>query len=475
MQSLIGRSKEIITLENKYKSTSAEFVAVYGRRRVGKTYLVREVFKDRITFQHTGVAKAGLRDQLGRFYASLLRYFDAGTNDQISSPKDWFAAFDLLINLLEKKGGEGRKVVFLDELPWMDTRNAKFLPALEHFWNSWASNRRDLLLIVCGSAAAWMVKHLLNNKGGLHNRVTERIRLRPFTLAETAAFLQAKNSVYDSYQIVLLYMTFGGIPFYLDKIKVDQSVLQNVNALCFHHDAPFRDEYDNLYHSLFEKADQHLKIVAALSNKKKGLSRAEIIRYTGIANGGGLTRLLRELEESHFIRKYKTFGKKEKEALYQLVDMFSLFHQAFIVNADPDDEHFWLNMHQTPAYAAWSGYAFEMVCLLHVPQIKDALGIRSVQTSVASWHSPEAQMDLVIDRKDQVINLCEIKFSIDRFSIDKAYSENLRRKISAFKTATGTTKAIFLTLISTYGLAPGPHSDLVQNDIGMEALFREIG
>jgi uncharacterized protein len=473
MQLFIGRNKEAAILESKYKSTSAEFVAIYGRRRVGKTYLVREVFKDRITFQHTGVANVGLRDQLGRFYASMLRHFE--TDAHLRPPKDWFAAFDLLIAMLEKKGGEDRKVVFLDELPWLDTRNSKFLPALEHFWNSWAGARRDILLVVCGSAAAWMVKNLLNNKGGLHNRVTERIRLRPFTLSETAAFLQAKNGVFDPYQIVLLYMTFGGIPFYLEKIKTDQSVLQNVNTLCFKQDAPLRDEYDNLYHSLFEQADRHLKIVEALSGKKKGLSRAGIIRHTGIANGGGLTRLLRELEESHFIRKYKAFGKKQREPLYQLVDLFSLFHQAFIKNTDPDDENFWLNAHQTPAYTAWSGYAFEMVCLLHLPQIKDALGIRGVQTSVASWHSPEAQIDLVIDRKDQVVNLCEMKFSIDRFSIDKAYSENLRRKISAFKTATGTQKAIFLTLISTYGLAPGPYADLVQNDITMEALFREGG
>ncbi|MBX2927410.1 MAG: AAA family ATPase [Saprospiraceae bacterium] len=473
MQLLVGRTKEAVLLESKYQSMSAEFVAIYGRRRVGKTYLVREVFKERITFQHTGVANAGLRDQLGRFYASLLRLVESAGH--LSPPEDWFEAFDLLIDVIEQKGGEGKKVIFLDELPWLDTRNSKFLPALEHFWNSWASARRDILLVVCGSAAAWMVKNLLHNKGGLHNRVTERIRLRPFTLAETATFLKTKNGVYDPYQVVLLYMTFGGIPFYLEKIKTDQSVLQNVNALCFHPDAPLRDEYDNLYRSLFEQADQHLKIVEALSGKKKGLSRAEIIRHTGIANGGGLTRLLRELEESHFIRKYKAFGKKEKDALYQLVDLFSLFHHTFIHNTDPDDENFWLNAHQTPAYAVWSGYAFEMVCLLHVPQIKDALGIRGVQTSVAAWHSPEAQIDLVIDRKDQVINLCEMKFSIDQFSIDKVYSENLRRKINTFKTATDTKKAVFLTLISTYGLAPGMYAGLVQNDITMEALFREPG
>lgn len=316
-----------------------------------------------------------------------------------------------------------------------------------------------------------MVRNLLNNKGGLHNRVTERIRLQPFTLAETKAFLEAKNGVYDNYQIVLLYMTFGGIPFYLEKVAVNQSVLQNVDRLCFGPDAPFRSEYDNLYRSLFEQAHQHLKIVDALSAKKKGLSRAQIIQHTGISDGGGLSRLLRELEESHFIRKYKAFGKSKRAALYQLVDMFSLFHHAFIKEADPDDEHFWLNAHQTPAYAAWSGYAFEMACLLHVPQIKDALGIRGVQATVATWHSPEAQIDLVIDRKDQVVNLCEMKFSIAPFTIDKTYSEKIRRKMGAFQAATGTKKALFLTMITTYGLAPGMYAGLAQQDLTMEALF----
>ncbi|MCS7037954.1 MAG: ATP-binding protein [Saprospiraceae bacterium] len=471
-QLLIGRSKEAAILESRYRSLSAEFVAVYGRRRVGKTYLVREVFQDRLTFQHTGVANAGLRDQLDRFYASLLRHFDAA--ERWRPPQNWFEAFDLLISALENHANPGKKVVFLDELPWLDTRNSRFLSALEHFWNSWASARRDILLIVCGSAAAWMVKNLLHNKGGLHNRVTERIRLRPFTLAETDAFLKAKGGVYDPYQTVLLYMAFGGIPFYLEKIRTDQSILQNVNALCFHSDAPLRNEYDNLYRSLFDQADQHLKIVEALSTKKKGLDRAEIVRYTGISDGGSLTRLLQELEESHFIRKYKAFGKKQRDPLYQLVDLFSLFHHTFIKHTDPDDENFWLNAHQTPAYAAWSGYAYEMVCLLHLPQIKEALGIRGVQTSVSSWHNAEAQVDLVIDRKDQVIHLCEIKFSLAPFAISKAYSENLHRKVNAFREATGTRKAIFLTLISTYGLAPGPYAGLVQNDIRMEALFKEV-
>lgn len=432
--------------------------------------MIREVFGARLCFQHTGVANVGMKDQLGRFYASLIRSFRA--SELASVPKDWFQAFDLLIDCLEKKEDKGKKVIFLDELPWMDTHKSKFLSALEHFWNSWASGRRDILLIVCGSTAAWMVKNLLNNKGGLHNRVTERMRLRPFTLAETARFLEAKNAAFDSYQLVLFYMVFGGIPFYLEKIKTNQSMAQNINALCFEKDAPFRSEYDNLYRSLFNQADKHLKIVEALSEKKKGLSRAALAQLTGISDGGTLTRLLKELEESHFIRRYKTFGKVKREHLYQLIDLFSLFHQTFIRKVDSDDTNVWLNALETPRYHAWSGYAFEMVCLLHVSQIKDALGIRGVQTAVCAWHAPQAQIDLVIDRKDQVVNLCEMKFSIDKFTINKTYHENLRREISVFREVTATRKAIFLTMLTTYGLEENAYSGIAQNSLTMEDLFR---
>ena len=361
----------------------------------------------------------------------------------------------------------------MDELPWLDTHGSGFLTALEHFWNSWASARDDILLIVCGSAASWMIKNLIRNKGGLHNRVTARIKVEPFTLAETEQLLLSKNSVYDRYSILLLYMVFGGIPFYLELIDTGQSAMQNINELCFESTAPFREEYADLYASLFKKSERHIAVVKALATKKKGLSRDELIKLSKLSNGGGLTRILKELEESNFIRRYRSFGKKEKDSLYQLIDFYSLFYLNFIKNSSPDDENYWINAVESPLFNVWSGYAFEMACLHHVRQIKQALEIGGVQTSVSSWHSREAQIDLIIDRKDQTINLCEMKFSIDPFRIDKKYAANLRNKIGSFKAATRTRKSVFLTMISTYGVSNNLYASMVQKDLTMEVLFEK--
>lgn len=423
-----------------------------------------------MSFYHTGVANAGKQDQIQRFMSSIFRYFPQAQGLS-ALPKDWFAAFDCLRDMIERSPQTGKKIIFLDELPWMDTPKSKFLAALEFFWNSWVAHRRDILLIVCGSAAAWMVKNLMNNHGGLHNRVTERIRLRPFNLYETEQFLKSMGCVYERYEIIQLYMTFGGIPFYLNKIRPHKSVLQNVNALCFSTDAAFRNEYHNLYASLFKKSQRHIAIVEALSKKKKGLMRNEIIQLSGQKNGGGLSRVLKELEESSFIRKYRSFGKKQKDALYQLVDPFSLFHLQFMRHADIDDENFWLNTYETPTYASWSGYAFEMVCLQHAQQLKKALGIQGVQTSIYAWQSKEAQIDLVIDRRDRVINLCEMKYAVRPFLIDKNYAERLRTKLGSFKAKTDTKKAIFLTFVSTFGLKANKYSGLIQQDLTMDILF----
>ncbi|MAT53524.1 MAG: ATPase [Saprospirales bacterium] len=472
MEKLVGRQREVSKLKAYANSDKSEFVAIYGRRRVGKTYLVRECFAGQFAFQVTGLNNGSMRDQLAEFHAALQLY---SPKEMAIRPFDsWLEAFRQLTRVLESQASMGKKVVFLDELPWMDTPKSRFLMGLEHFWNSWASARRDILLIVCGSAASWMIKNLLNNKGGLHNRVTGRIKLEPFSLAETEEFLRYKQSALDRYQIIQLYMTLGGIPFYLDQVEPGKSAVQNINNLCFEKNAPLRSEYDNVYASLFKLSERHKAVVEALATKRKGLVRSEISLLSGISNGGGLTRILKELEESSFIRTYRSFGKKQQDTLYQLVDLYSLFYLNFIRNTSPDDENFWINAMESAKYRAWSGYAFEMVCLHHVKQIKKALGISGVQTSIYSWHSKDAQVDLVIDRKDQVVNLCEMKFSLYPFSITREYADKLRNKIAAFKMATKTRKSIFITMVTTFGLMQTPYAYMAQNEIEMNALFEQV-
>ncbi|MCS7035624.1 MAG: ATP-binding protein [Saprospiraceae bacterium] len=469
MQKIIGRELEVQKLQALWARPRSEFVAVYGRRRVGKTFLVRNALWGKVTFHVTGLASAPMAQQLGSFHAELVKRSQG--EGVWPPPKDWFSAFRQLMEWLERRPESEKKVVFLDELPWLDTRNSGFLSALEHFWNHWASARNDILLIVCGSAAAWMLNNVIRNRGGLHNRITERIRIEPFTLRECERYFREKNAIFDRYQLLQLYMVFGGIPFYLDRIDPALSAAQNINQLCFGGEVFFREEYDNLYASLFSKCERHTAVIEALARKGMGLTREEILKLTHLPDAGSTTRILTELEESHFIRAYRPFGKTTRNRLFQLVDPYSLFYLKFIRNADPDDDQYWLNLGDHPTFRAWSGYAFEMVCLHHIREIKEALGIAGVQTSVSAWRSKEAQIDLVIDRRDHVINLCEMKFSLHPVLIDKGYAETLQRKVERFAAHTQTKKALALTLITTYGLAPGPHAAVVRKTLTMDALF----
>jgi hypothetical protein len=391
-------------------------------------------------------------------------------------PENWFVAFGQLEELLSKSK-KRKKVVFLDELPWLDTAQSGFIQALDYFWNSYASARKDIILIVCGSAASWMINTLIHNKGGLHNRVTHRIRLEPFSLSECEAFFQSRAGVFNRYQLIQLYMVMGGIPFYLDHVDVGMSASQNIDRLCFQRDGLLVEEFSDLYTSLFNKAEKHLSVIEVLSKKAKGLTRTEIIENTKLPNAGSTTRILKELEESGFIRKYLSFGKKEKSSLYQLSDFYSLFYIKFIRGNHALNENNWINGLDTPQQRSWSGYAFEQVCLAHLAQIKQALGISGIQTNSSSWintgEGNKRQIDLVIDRKDGVINICEMKFSINPFTIDKKYHAELQDKIETFRTATQTNKSIFLTMITTFGIVRNTYSNsIVQNSFKMDDLFR---
>jgi uncharacterized protein len=473
---VIGREKEIQVMEGLKESAKSEFLAVYGRRRVGKTYLIRSVFEGEFLFQLTGLANTKLHGQLANFHRALVRHNPQ--KEQLPVAKNWFDAFQQLIDFVEASKN-AKKVIFLDELPWFDTPNSGFISALEHFWNSWASARRDVLLIVCGSSASWIIHKLINNKGGLHNRVTKRIKLEPFTLAEVQAFFKQKNSAFEQYQIVQLYMVLGGIPYYLDMVDVRESAIQNINRLCFTADGDLRTEFDNLYASLFKNAQDHVTVIEALATKSSGLDRNELIEKAKLKNGGGTTQVLNELEACGFIRKYPAFGKKEKGQVYQLIDFYSLFYLSFIKTSNTIDENLWINGVDHPAYRAWSGYAFEMTCLHHLKEMKHALGISGVFTNTSTWYSAEktnkAQIDLLIDRRDGIINVCEMKFSLQEFTIDKAYAQTLVNKVAVFREQTKTKKSTFLTLITSFGLQANEYSRAyVQNVITFSDLFKRI-
>ncbi len=468
---MVGRLEEIKELNRLYESDESEFVAVYGRRRVGKTYLVRETFADRFAFCHTALPNATRRQQLAHFKKSLEEF-----GHPCAVPKDWFAAFAALGEVVQASPMR-RKVVFLDELPWLDTAKSDFLMALESFWNEWASARKDILLVVCGSAAAWMVKNLFRNRGGLHNRVTARICLQPFTLGECLKFAEERGLSMSQSDVAECYMALGGIPYYWRYLARGLSLPQNIDRLCFAADAPLRHEFDELYSSLFSHAEVYKKIVASLARKKIGMTRGELLEALDAVPTGRLSEALETLESSGFVRSYRSFGAKKKNAIFQLIDPFTLFHFRFL-DAPPSDEHFWTSTLMSSAQSAWRGLAFERLCLLHLRQIRRALGVGAVHVEAYGWsfrgdatYPDGVQIDLILDRADNVINVCEMKYAAGAYAIDKATVRSLEQKVGTFRGVTKTRKAIHLTLVTANGVLKNAYSGRVQSEVTLNDLF----
>jgi len=468
---MIGRKEEQALLRSLAHSGEAEFVVVYGRRRVGKTWLVRETFEDDFLFGYTGINNVGRAQELAEFTKALRRQ---GLSLD-TEPRTWFDAFDGLRTLVEQANKDKPIVIFLDELPWMDNRKSEFIPAFEHFWNGWASGMKSLTLVTCGSAASWISKKIFRNKGGLYNRVTRSIKLLPFTLAECREYFDSRGIVMNLHDMIESYMIFGGIPYYLKMIEQRYSLALNVDALCFAEAAPLRGEFDTLFSSLFGDSVKYVEVVEALCGKNKGMDREAIAKAVRFGNGGNLTRILHELEECGFIRRYRPYGREKNGSLYQLVDPFTLFHLNFIRQVH--SENYWSSFTDNSRHRAWSGYAFEQVCLAHIRQIRQALGILGVLTDVSGWRSrnPDeggAQVDLVIERNDNVINLCEMKYADSPFVIDKKNDLELRNKVGAFQRETRTRKAVHLTMVTPYGVKHNSYSGVFQSEVTMEDLFK---
>ena len=473
---MIGRKYERQKLADLTFSNKAELLSIIGRRRVGKTYLIREHYQEQIVFEFTGTQYASKNNQLKKFAQKLSEYTNSPLG--VATPKDWAAAFIQLKTYLKTFEKSTQKpVVFFDEVPWISSRRSGFLNEFGYWWNDWAS-RQNIIVIICGSAASWMIDKVVNNKGGLHNRITEYIHLQPFTLAEVKKYLFSINLMLDDYQVLQLYMSIGGIPHYLQHIRKGESATQIINRLCFNKDGILRNEFNNLYAALYEGHERHIAVVKALATKWKGLSRKDIIKLTNLSNGGSLTKILSELESSSFIKEIIPFGKKRNDTLYRLIDEYSLFYLTFIDRQRAGKKDIWLQSSQENNYKIWRGYAFENICIKHVEAIKQSLGISGIYTEVSSFRSHPTlegegiQIDMLIDRKDQSINLCEMKFYNDELTLSKADATKLRHRRSRFQQISKTKKTIFNTIITTYGIHANQHSyGQVDNSVTMDDLF----
>jgi uncharacterized protein len=491
-ESIIGRQAEQKRLAEILGSREAELVALYGRRRVGKTFLVREFFAGHTYFEVTGEKEQSSKVQIARFCHETARVFFGGR--PLPPCESWAAAFELLAGAVEdhvKRHPHTPVIVFLDELPWLATHRSGLMGALDHTWNARLSKIKALRMILCGSAAAWMLDKLVFAKGGLYNRITQRIELRPFLLGESSAFLSARGIHLSRRQMSLLYMAVGGIPHYLRQVRRGRSAAQAIGDLCFGRDGLLRDEFPNLFGSLFSAADAHMEIVRALASHASGLSQEEIVARTGLSGGGRLRTYLRELEASGFVAAFTPFAKKKKDTLYKLSDEYSSFYLKWVDRAPAlalrgNGARYWQGMVGSPAFHAWAGFAFERLCMKHIDQILTALDLEMIGTHPATWrHVPKAirgrasgsargaQIDLLLDRDDDTITVCEMKYTDQPLSIDRKYARELREKLEVFESATGTKKTVQLALVCSSGFKPNAYSeDLVTQIVSLDALFR---
>lgn len=476
---MIGRNRETQELLRLYNDSKAELVAVYGRRRVGKTYLVDEALKGKITFHHAGLSPAELngkslmKSQLEHFYYSLLMQGMKKTH----RPGSWLEAFFMLETFLQEQDDGTRQVVFLDELPWMDTPRSGFITAFEGFWNNWGCHRNNLMVIVCGSATSWIQENLINNHGGLYNRVTYEIKLEPFTLSECEEYFKDNQIALSRYDIVQSYMMVGGIPYYLGYFEKGKSLAQNIDTLFFGKQAKLSAEFERLFSSVFSNASEAKVLVELLSKRNAGYTRAEISEQLGVTSGGTLTKNLNALIASDFIIKYQPFGCEKKETRYKLVDPFCLFYLHFVGDSSMSDPLFWQNNQSLPSVVSWRGFAFENVCFQHIEQIKATLGISGVQTECSAWSKRAddkdgTQIDLLLKRNDNVVNCCEIKFYNKEFTVNKSYYRTLLNRQDILREELSPKQAIHNTLITTFGLKYNEYSGIFSNVITLDDLFR---
>ncbi|MBK8501107.1 MAG: AAA family ATPase [Saprospiraceae bacterium] len=472
---MVGRKTQLAILKQHLKTPRSSFLAVTGRRRVGKTYLVDQVYQGQICFRITGLQDGSLHRQLVNFGVKLAEH---NSTPYIAAPSHWQEAFIQLKSYTQSLSKKRKWVIFFDELPWITTAKSGFLQLLAHFWNDYLSKESNFILVICGSATSWITKKVINDRGGLHNRITQTIHLHPFTLSETKEFLISRKINLTNQSIAQLYMVMGGIPFYLENIKKGESPSATIDRMCFSDTGILKSEYQNLYRALFKDAANHETIVKVLSASSQGLTRQEILKKSKIPSGGPYNRTMEDLLVSGFINEYNPFGRKKRGSLYRLADEYSIFYHRFIFKQAKYTKDIWLQLSATQSYKIWCGYAFESICLKHIQAIKDALGISSVYAEISSLrihgnkNTKGFQIDLILDRKDNTINLCEMKFYAKQVTIDRELTELLRKRKQLFIDVTDTKKQIFTTLITNHGVEDNEYAkEIMDSQVHLDQLF----
>lgn len=475
METIIGRETEIRQLDTIARSSRAEFVALYGRRRVGKTFLVNQVFRGQFAFKMTGVIEGSLNDQFTAFADAM----DDFGYEMPQRPDDWMSAFIMLKKALKKViDQKERCIIFIDELPAMDAGNSNVAGAIGYFWNEWASLHDNIVLIICGSATSWMITNVIDSKGGLHDRLTYEMPIHPFSLREVEQYVQEHHFIWNRQMILHAYMVFGGIPYYLSLLDKDESLAQNIDRLFFSRDTKMRREFRRLFNTLYKNPNKYIDIIKALSKSRKGMTRAQLASKLKCANNGHLGDRLEDLVYCDLIRKNIVREKevKRKDAIYQLCDFFCLFYLTFIDRAELETSY-WSHHINTPEINTWMGLAYERICMAHIESIKHALHVDGISTLNYSWRSksssPAVQIDIIIERADKIVNVCEVKYSQEEYILDKEEYDNIFTRKSTFIKETGLRHTPWITIITTEGVAKGKYSEMIQSQVRLDDLFYE--
>lgn len=473
METIIGREAEMKRLNTALEGNKPEFVALYGRRRVGKTFLINQMFKNQFAFKMTGVIEGKLRDQFTAFADAM---YDYGFPIP-QKPKDWMQAFIMLKNALKKKVESGERcVIFVDELPALDGEGSNVASAVGYFWNSWACQYDNIIFIICGSATSWMISNVIDSKGGLHDRITMEMPIHPFTLKETEAYLDSNHFTWNRLMTLQVYMVFGGIPYYLSLLDSEESLVQNIDRLFFSQDMQMRREFRRLFNTLYKNPEKYIDIVKTLGKSRRGMTREEIASELNSANNGHLGKQLEDLVYCDLIRKNVVREKriKRKDAIYQLCDFFSLFYLTFIDRAEVEQQY-WAHHINTPEINSWMGLTYERICMAHIQQIKHALRIDAISTLSYSWRSktakPAAQIDIIIERADRIVNICEVKYSQSEYELNKEEYDKIQKRCRTFIQETGLRHAPWITMITTDGAAKGKYSGMIQSQVTLDDLF----
>jgi AAA+ ATPase superfamily predicted ATPase len=487
MSNLIARHEECELLKAMLSSNQAEFLALYGRRRIGKTFLILSFF-DKVKypfFRVTGLKNGTMKEQIRSFTTAIGQTFYQGAD--LKEKHNWFDAIEVLHQaILMKVRPDENVVLFFDEFPWMVGRKSRLLETLEYYWNHYWSSDPRIKLIICGSSAAWIIRKIINQKGGLHNRITRKIQLKPFKLKEMKSFLGSKGLKLNHKQITEIYMATGGVPYYLASVIKGQTAMQLIDSLAFRQNGLLFNEFDNLFSSLFDDSQAYIDLLRIVSKNRYGLEQAELITKSKFSSGGTAIKKLDELVDTGFLMKFIPHFNKKKGIYYRLIDEYTYFYLSWIepikntLLNESMDPGYWEHLRGTPAWNAWAGYTFESVCYQHLSEIRKALGLNPTAIPDTWRNSPKkkesitgAQIDLLFDRRDGAINLCEIKYTGQPFVLDKIEADNLRNKMDVFIKKTGTTKQIFLTLISAQGIKPSIYSEeMIAHVVTLDDLFK---